>query len=436
MAETAKEMLEKEAFKQSIDARLSGLQGDPWMTQRILARAEGKMPEKAVKPTGMRRKLSVGLVMALVLTLLSVSAVAAVAVYLSFHQIVEEEALPRAENVEGDSFTAEDTNFIIQLAEENGVVLSERAYNSINKLLENDQGYWKEELFMELFKAEYGQSPGTWSLETQKWFDDICVAIGFVEQPEKALPGEGEITLEQAIAAAEDYIHRTYGEEWDVSDPTAYELGKQYLSGYNGEYPGPYWTIFYSPLKITSREFWVYLDSQGNVLDGSMRRGVEPGCTLMNVYDRFVDVYGWNANEWDVDVLRKLVEASQLCDPASDYQRVTALQRTTYPEQTGHPVEREEAIRIAMEAMGATDYYLFRATCIDASPNPVWRISFRDNGAPEDIRFCMVEVDSVTGEVTFSQRKDWAWNWAETIVTQQMLMLDEIWEYMEEHAHG
>ena len=147
-----------------------------------------------------------------------------------------------------------------------------------------------------------------------------------------------------------------------------------------------------------------------------------------------MDVYGWNANEWDVDVLRKLVEASQLCDPATDYQHITALQRTTYPEQTGHPVEREEAVRIAWEAMGVTDGQLFRAICVSASPNPVWRIHFRDDGAPQETRFGMAEVDSVTGEVTFSERRERFWNWAETIVTQQEL--DETWEYMEEHANG
>ena len=434
MAETMNERQEKELFCQSIDARLSGLQGDPWLTQRILARAEGKRPEKDVKPAGVRRKMSLGLVLALVLTLLSVSAVAAVAVYLSFHQIVEEEALPRAVEDEGDSFTAEDTNFIIQLAEENGIILRDGVREHLNKLIEQGEGYWKEELFMELFKAEYGQSPGTWSLETQKWFDEICVAIGFIEQSEKTLPGEGEITLEEAIAAAEDHIRKTYGEEWDVSDATAYELGKQYLTGYNGEFPGPYWTIFYEPLKVTSREFWVYLDSQGNVLRDGMYKGVEPGCSLSNLYDAFVKVYGWNGDEWDVDVLRKVVEASQMCDPVYNRQRVTALQLTTYPEQTGHPVSQEEAIRIAMEKLQVSNYQLFRATCINATPNPVWKITFRDDSVEGTTRFGNVEIDSVTGEMIHAEFRDGPWPWSETIVTQQML--DEVWEHMLENANG
>lgn len=435
MAEIMNERQEKEAFRQAVDARLSGLQGDPWLTQRILMRAEGKRQEKPVRPTGVRRKMSLGLVLALVLTLLSVSAVAAVAVYLSFQQIVEEEALPRANEVEGDSFTAEDTNFIVQLAEENGLVLSENAYASINKFLENGEGYYKEELLMALFKAEYGQNPATWSLETQKWFDDVCVAIGFVEQPQKALPGEGEITLEEAVAIAEDYIHRTYGNEWNINDPTAYELGKQYLSEFDGDYPGRYWTIIYSPLKITSREFWVYLDSRGKVLDDYMRKGVEPGTTLSNLYSRFRDIYGWNDDEWDVEVLRKLVEASQICTPLNDeIQLLTAIQRTTYPAQTGHPVEREAAVNIATEAMGATEYQLFRAICIDASPNPVWRIYFRDDSVEEVLRFVMTEVDSTTGELTFSEARDWMWHWAQTIVTQQQY--EEAGEGLEDTSVG
>ena len=434
MAETMREQQEKAMFRQSIDARLSGLQGDPWMTQRILARAEGKRPEKPVRAVGVRRKMSVGLVLALVLTLLSVTAVAAVAVYLSFQQIMEEEIVPLANEIEGNSFSAEETNFIIELAEENGIVLPPDRRAAMYRLTENGYGEFKMELVKELFQAEYGFNIATWPLETQKWFDDILVAMGEFDEPQKALPGEGEITLEEATAIAEDYIRQTYGDEWDIHDTTAYEFGAQYLSEFDGDYPGRYWTIIYEPLKITSREFWVYLDSQGNVLNDYVRKGVEPGCTLSDLHSRFRDIYGWNDDEWDVEVLRKLVEASRMCDIDSDYLRLTALQQTTYPEQTGHPVEREEAIRIVTEAMGATDYQLSRATCINASPNPVWRIYFRDDGAPAYLRFCMAEVDSVTGEVTLSERDEWTWYWVDTIVTQQSL--DEALETMEESENG
>ena len=55
-------------FRESLDRRLSPLQPDPWMAQKVRARAQQKEGEPV------KKRLSVGTVLVLVILLLSISA--------------------------------------------------------------------------------------------------------------------------------------------------------------------------------------------------------------------------------------------------------------------------------------------------------------------------------------------------------------------------
>lgn len=137
-----------------------------------------------------KKKLSVGLIIAIMLMLAAVTALAVA--LLTSREIVEEHGLPIASQSEGDVYSAEETNFLLDLAKENGIVLSETGMASIRAFLELGKGYYKEEMLMELAKAEFGQDTAYWSPEENKWFSDVCAAIGFTDQPHSALPGDNE----------------------------------------------------------------------------------------------------------------------------------------------------------------------------------------------------------------------------------------------------
>ena len=81
-----REELEREKVHQAIDRTLSGLTGDPWLYNKISA--AGK------EETKVKRKVSVGLVLAIVLALLATAALAAV--LLSHQEIMEQVAVPLA----------------------------------------------------------------------------------------------------------------------------------------------------------------------------------------------------------------------------------------------------------------------------------------------------------------------------------------------------
>lgn len=178
------ERREKQMIQQAFETSLSGLRDDPWLAQRVMAQA------KESGKAQVKRKLSAGLVVVIALLLATVTAVAVA--LLSMREIVEEQAVPIANQYEGDSYTVEDTNLLLQLAEENGIELSDHARNAIGKYMDAGEGYPKEEMLMALAKAEFGDDPGIWTLEQQNWFDDVCVAIGYIQEKEKALPENAE----------------------------------------------------------------------------------------------------------------------------------------------------------------------------------------------------------------------------------------------------
>ena len=97
------------------------IQPNPYLAQRVLNAANGK------GGTRVRKKFSFSLVLVLVLLLLAVTAVAEV--LLSMRQIVDEHAVPMANEYSGESYTIEDTNLLLQLAKENGIVFSEEGYD-------------------------------------------------------------------------------------------------------------------------------------------------------------------------------------------------------------------------------------------------------------------------------------------------------------------
>ena len=68
----------------AVETRLSGLQGDPWLAQRVLAQAKSEPKRK--------RKRSVGFVIVLILLLAATTAFAAISLRSFFEKAIEQES--------------------------------------------------------------------------------------------------------------------------------------------------------------------------------------------------------------------------------------------------------------------------------------------------------------------------------------------------------
>ena len=217
-----REDLSREKMHKAIDSTLSGLNGDPWLFQRVSARAaEGE--------TKVKKKLSAGLILAIVILLIAVTALAVA--LLSPKEVVEQVAVPMAQKNDRDwrvetDFTPDELAAFIRECNENGIDLDEN--DAIMKAFRNGQGYNEQEAIMAVCRTAFGGTYGEWTIAEQHWFQDVMVAIGWAEQNYVALPGPDDLTEEEARARLIAAIREKFGADLPLEDKTQYETSLSY----------------------------------------------------------------------------------------------------------------------------------------------------------------------------------------------------------------
>ena len=254
-----REDLNREKMHKAIDSTLSGLNGDPWLFQRISARAaEGE--------TKVKKKLSAGLVLAIVVLLIAVTALAVV--LLSPKEVVEQVAVPMAQKNDRDwrvetAFTPDELATFIRECNENGIDLDEN--EAIMKAFRNGQGYSEQEAIMAVCRTAFGGNYGEWTIAEQHWFQDVMVAIGWAEHNYVALPGPDDLTEEEAKARLIAAIREKFGADLPLEDKTQFET----LLSYSNETElAEVWTLICHPRTEGAEAFYTaFLDKEGNVMD-------------------------------------------------------------------------------------------------------------------------------------------------------------------------
>ena len=161
-------------IQHALNAELSSLRTSERQRERLLKNA---LEDKKVK----HMHVSAALVIALLLSMITVGAVAAV--LLSGTQVVEQVAVPMAlqndtDTLE-DSYSPEELAQLIQTLNENGITLEENDH--IMRAFHAGEGYWEEEVIMEICRQAFGGSFTAWTVEEKHWFEDVMVQIGFSE---------------------------------------------------------------------------------------------------------------------------------------------------------------------------------------------------------------------------------------------------------------
>lgn len=195
----------KTDFRQLVDRDLSGLRWDEARQARVLASLDPK------GGTSVKRKMSLGLVFAIILVLTAMTAVTIE--LLTGRQIIEQIAVPMAQDNDTEeqikeSYTHEELVQLIQTLNENGITLDEDG--RIMQALDNGQGYYEEEVLMAICREAFGGNFSTWSVEEKHWFDNMTVKIGFKEKNPYLVPGEGDMTVLEAKTYAADLLKAEY----------------------------------------------------------------------------------------------------------------------------------------------------------------------------------------------------------------------------------
>lgn len=391
----------KTDFKQLVDRNLSGLQWDGQRQARVLASLE---PEGG---TTMKRKMTMSLVFAIVLVLITMTAVAIE--LLTGTQIIEQFAVPMAqkndtETYTQESYTHEELVQLIQTLNENGITLDEDS--NIMWALRNGQGYWEEETLMAICREAFGGNFSTWSIEEKHWFDNMTVQIGFKEKNPYRIPGEGDMTIPEAKAHAVKLLKDEYGVELPTESNEQWILWEWFYEAWtdaSGFHPAK-WQFEYLNRKTNVQEYSVSFDQEGKLLDIGEAgfHGEQTEFESFELADRyFSDKYSSMAL-WPMEAWAEFGEAIANIEPerSSQWCYINAGYRLP-PEGA---ISGEQAVRIAAEHIALTGDTETQIICCTSNDLPIYKVTLaihfpgNETSATYDAVWCL-ELDCMTGEI-------------------------------------
>ena len=405
-----REDLNRAKMHKAIDSTLSGLNGDPWLFQRVSARAaEGE--------TKVKKKLSTGLVLVIVLML--IAAVALAVTLLTHQEVVEQVAVPLAvDNDTGvgvnNTYNAEELAELVRNLNENGITLEEN--NRIMQSLQNGQGYYEEETIMEICRQAFGGNYYTWTLEQQDWYEGLMVKIGFHETYQTRMPGEGNMKYEDAEAFAFRKIRETYGQDLLLEDRSIWQLSRQFYVENPGDPASAGWSFSLEPKDIDHGQYYVRFsdnDPEGSVSVGADIYDWSQPYTGEELLSHFNAVYTWNHGQWPQEAwqrLHEMLQGAEIEPTNREAQALKAFRITEYPVPGEKDISREIAIQKAKEAIQDTRAALDGAVLTDYEGKRIWMVSFvinpsSEGTADETAGLFAVSVDSATGTLLESRKQ-------------------------------
>ena len=417
-----KDELIRSQIHQAVDHHAAHLQLNPFLAQQIINQ------ERTGEPV-VKKRLSTGLVLAIVLMLITVTALAAV--LLGGKDFVDRIMAPKASETDSESFTKEEIGEILRIASENGLVLSDQDMYILNHL--DETGFDKEELMRRFVKTEYGFYPDAWPIEVQHWYEEMLEACGLDERPTvNVLPEGDEYTQEQILKIAHDFIHEKYDPNVDLDDSDKYLRFLTYRESKLGEdMTSRQWSLTYEARDLYGTDYNLTLDTAGHItreysVDGIM--GASWDAHGQYMMDRFIRVYGdqYGAVNWDSEILMKYREAMEhrqtLTGPEHFLSEEYPILEMTYLIPDDTMLSRDKAIEKAKEACGDLDYETLYsnsavAVCMeDPEGRPVWKVTLRLHGGG----YVFAQLDACTGDalITDTGKTDVYRNWRQYVTEE------------------
>lgn len=408
--------------KETVNAVLPPIPADFEQDMRNLIFAMPAETGKELKGKPMKKRISVGFVLAVVFTLLAASALAAV--LLGGKDFVDQIMAPKARETSSQNFTKEEIAEILRIAEENNLTLSDVDMYRLNHL--GESGYNKEELMRQFVKTEYGFYPAAWPIEVQHWYEQLMKVCGLDpnEHQTNVLPEGDEITEEQAVKIAEDFIHEKYDANVDLNDKSKYLRFMTYMEHRMGDLLYREWGFSYEAQDLYGTDYFLTLDPAGTIkaeysVDGIL--GTSYTMRGQFIQDRFKRVYGdqFGFVNWDSYLLLNYQDAlrhRQQVEPEGGHLLTSEehILQITYLLPDDSFISKEEAIAKAKAACGELNYETVysageMAVLMKDGDTPIWKVTLQVRESSP----AYAEVNAVTGEVanTFTTLQETTWEW-------------------------
>lgn len=275
---------DKQIVQQVFDSSLSGIQDDPWMAQRVLKKAH------EAPGTGgfiVKKKMSAGLIFAIVMMLLTVTAVAAVLLNLHIEKAMDI-AVDKGEFIEWE---LDDKIALINAMTEAGIPLPQDKLSVIWDADSSDEErdraateilvdiYGNEEHISHFTIASHDWGdPFQWTLEQQVWFWETLREKGlYTGKIKYLLPGENDLTRDQVVRIAKKTIQDAYDLPEEIVQ--AYDADVTFFT-IEGTDVAPRWRVYLGYVNAEAAEYTVLLTRDGQVTEDASLYIFKPGVSV------------------------------------------------------------------------------------------------------------------------------------------------------------
>ena len=397
-----KDMNMKDRVRDALNRELSSLQtSSAQRAQLITSAMEGK--------TMTHKKMPLALALALILSLLLAGGALAAAL-LSGQQIVEQVAVPMAQQNRQENYTYDELKELMETLSENGITLDEGS--TLMQAFRTGHGYWERETIEEICRAAFGRDESQWTVEQQHWYGEMMVEIGAWDENVNLLPGEDDMTVEEAAALAVRLLRDAYGvelpgesdDEWTVNQA----FQRVYLYREDEESTQDRWRIWYVNRRTGNNDYDVTFDREGGEQEPWRAHYLEEintknwAVAMDDLTDREGNCTGWGVETW-----AEFGELIQGTDPKG--RNGWLHQHAGYRLPPKGAITPEQAKEIALKEMDygeITGKVYDHVICCTDGDRPIYKVNHRvifnaedlDRGGRYDAVWCL-EIDCMTGKV-------------------------------------
>lgn len=397
-----KELEMKERVQTALNAQLSFLCTSPSQREQLI---ETAMEGRKVKKT----KLSFALILAMILCLLTAGALAAV--LLSGQEIVEKLAVPMAQSSKHENYTHEELQELMTALNENGITLDEGS--TLMQAFRTGHGYWERDTIEEICRAAFGGRENGWTVEQKHWYGEMMVSIGAWDNNYYLLPGEDDMTVEEARALAARLLNEAYGADLPKESDDQWRIDEVFnrvcVYDENGQESWEdQWSFWFVNRRTDNVDYDVTFDRDGGEQETWRAHYLEEintknwAVAMDDLTDREGNCTGWGVETW-----AEFGDLIQGTDPKG--RNGWLYQHAGYRLPPKGAITPEQAKEIALKEMDygeITGKVYDHVICCTDGDRPIYKVNHRvifnaedlDRGGRYDAVWCL-EVDCMTGKV-------------------------------------
>ena len=395
-----REAEERMIFQNAVDRRLSGLQENPFLAQRIMNAEKGEIKVK--------KKLTLSMILVIVLLLIAVTALAVA--LLSPKEIVEQVAVPLAQENDTSeasvrTYTHEELAELIRTLDENGLTLEEDS--RIMKAFQNGHGFWEQDVVHAIFETAYGKSRELWTLEEEHCYGEAMVAIGVWDINPFLIPGENDLTAEEASAFASQTLKEKYGITLPLKTDDQWVVVMKYMRTFDDQrdqYDSGQaeWQFSYCRKPSGAVSYSVFFDRTTERVEPWAQDYpdmLDHACSIANVRDILEMEYGGLA-DWPMEAWADF--GNRISDMEPKTQNEWLFQHAGYRYPPENAITVETAIQKARSSVSRTDAPQSMILCCTREEKPIYKVLLKYPKASADVSYDAVwclELDCETGVV-------------------------------------